>query len=157
MVNVSSPNTPGLRELQEKASLRRILSHLQNINHGRINTKPLLLKITNLTVGQLDDIIDLSQEVKLSSMVATNTTINRNHLITAKEAVEKIGAGGLSGFPLKKKSTQIVNYIRRQTNGSIPIIANEEAFLMGEMLKKNWPPGHHLYKFGAVLYTKARV
>ncbi len=129
VVNVSSPNTPGLRELQEKHFLKKILSHLQNINHGRINTKPLLLKIApDLTVGQLDDIIELSQEVKLSGLVATNTTTSRKGLQTEKVAVEQIGAGGLSGLPLKEKSTQIVNYINRQTNGSIPIIASGGIF-----------------------------
>jgi len=129
VVNVSSPNTPGLRELQEKASLRKILSHLQNINHGRMNTKPLLLKIApDLTVGQLDDIIELSQEVKLSGLVATNTTISRKSLLTEKEFVDQIGAGGLSGGPLKDKSTQIVKYITRQTNESIPIIASGGIF-----------------------------
>jgi dihydroorotate dehydrogenase len=129
VVNVSSPNTPGLRELQEKPFLKKILSHLQNINHGRINTKPLLLKIApDLTVGQLDDIIELSQEVKLSGLVATNTTISRKGLQTEKDSVEQIGAGGLSGLPLKEKSTQIVNYINRQTNGSIPIIGSGGIF-----------------------------
>src|SRR4051812_19178165 len=112
VVNVSSPNTPGLRELQEKESLKKILTQLQNINHGRINTRPLLLKIApDLTVGQLDDIIELSAEVKLSGLVATNTTIDRGGLLTDDETIKTIGAGGLSGKPLKEKSTQIVHYI----------------------------------------------
>lgn len=129
VVNVSSPNTPGLRELQERTFLHRILSHLQNINHGRINTKPLLLKIApDLTVGQLDDIIELAQEVRLSGLVATNTTISRKGLSSDKESVEQIGSGGLSGLPLKEKSTQIIKYINRQTNGSIPIIASGGIF-----------------------------
>lgn len=129
VVNVSSPNTPGLRELQEKTFLKKILSHLQNINYGRINTKPLLLKIApDLTVGQLDDIIELSNEVKLSGLVATNTTISREGLHEGKIVLEQIGAGGLSGMPLKEKSTQIVKYINRQTNGSIPIIASGGIF-----------------------------
>lgn len=129
VVNVSSPNTPGLRALQEKSSLRKILSHLQDINHGRMNTKPLLLKIApDLTVGQLDDIIELTHEIKLSGLVATNTTINRKGLLTEAKIVDEIGAGGLSGMPLKEKSTQIINYITRQTNGTIPIIASGGIF-----------------------------
>ncbi len=129
VVNVSSPNTPGLRELQEKNSLKKILSQLQNINHGRINTKPLLLKIApDLTVGQLDDIIDLSTEVKLSGLVATNTTISRDNLITNKAEVEAIGAGGLSGLPLKEKSSEIIRYIHKQTNGALPIIGSGGIF-----------------------------
>ena len=129
VVNVSSPNTPGLRELQEKSSLRKILSQLQNINQGRINTKPLLLKIApDLTVGQLDDIIELAYEVKLSGLVATNTTIARESLVTEKEEVEEIGPGGLSGKPLREKSTQIVQYISKQTAGKIPVIASGGIF-----------------------------
>ena len=129
VVNVSSPNTAGLRQLQEKDFLRKILSQLQNINQGRINTKPLLLKIApDLTVGQLDDIIELSIEMKLSGLVATNTTISREGLETEKKAIEQIGAGGLSGAPLKEKSTQIINYINRQTNGSLLVIASGGIF-----------------------------
>lgn len=129
VVNVSSPNTPGLRALQEKSSLKKILSQLQNINHGRINTKPLLLKIApDLTVGQLDDIIDLAKEVKLSGLVATNTTISRHNLTTNKAEIEAIGAGGLSGLPLKEKSTEIIRYIHKQTNGTLPIIGSGGIF-----------------------------
>jgi dihydroorotate dehydrogenase len=118
-----------LRELQEKKSLQKILSHLQNINQGRINTKPLLLKIApDLTVGQLDDIIDLAKEVKLSGLVATNTTISRENLTTEQQTVAQIGAGGLSGLPLQSKSTQIVQYITRQTGGSLPVIASGGIF-----------------------------
>ncbi|MDQ6812604.1 MAG: quinone-dependent dihydroorotate dehydrogenase [Bacteroidota bacterium] len=129
VVNVSSPNTPGLRELQEKSSLRKILNQLQNINQGRINTKPLLLKISpDLTVGQLDDILDLAQEVKLSGLVATNTTITRPNLKTEVEKVAAIGQGGLSGRPLAAKSTQIVQYIIKQTNGALPVVASGGIF-----------------------------
>jgi len=129
VVNVSSPNTPGLRELQEKSSLKKILGELQNINQGRINTRPLLLKIApDLTVGQLDDIIELANEVKLSGLVATNTTISRELLQTEKSEIDKIGMGGLSGQPLRKKTTEIVQYISRQTNGKLPVIASGGIF-----------------------------
>ncbi len=129
VVNVSSPNTPGLRELQEKESLRKILSHLQNINQGRMNPKPLLLKIApDLTVGQLDDIADLAKEVKLSGLVATNTTTDRSNLLTETAEINKIGDGGLSGKPLKEKSTQIIKYLNKQTGGNIPIIASGGIF-----------------------------
>ena len=81
VVNVSSPNTPGLRALQEKDALLKILGNLQQINQGKANPKPLLLKIApDLTKEQLDDIVDLSFEVELSGLVATNTTISREHL-----------------------------------------------------------------------------
>lgn len=148
VVNVSSPNTPGLRALQEKPALRKILSQLQEINQGRINTKPLLLKIApDLTVGQLDDIIDLAIEVKLNGVVATNTTISRENLQAGKKTIDEIGAGGLSGKPLKDKSTQIVQYIHRQTNGKLPIIGSggiftgsdaKEKFAAGASLIQVW-------------------
>lgn len=137
VVNVSSPNTPGLRELQEKASLQNILSHLQTINQGKINPKPLLLKIApDLTIGQVDDIIELADDVKLSGLVATNTTIERGDLQTSPENITRIGAGGLSGKPLKKKSTEIVQYIQRQTNGSIPVIASGGVFTGADATEK---------------------
>ena len=101
VVNVSSPNTPGLRELQEKASLQKILSNLQNINQGKVKPKPLLLKIApDLTQEQLDDIISLSFEVNLAGLVATNTTISRADLVTSATEINSIGAGGLSGKPV---------------------------------------------------------
>jgi dihydroorotate dehydrogenase len=129
VVNVSSPNTPGLRELQEKKSLIKILGHLQTVNQAKLFPKPILLKIApDLTIGQVDDIIEISEEVNLSGIVATNTTISRADLITKKEVVDSIGAGGLSGKPIKTKSTDIVKYLHRQTQGRLPIIASGGIF-----------------------------
>ncbi len=129
VVNVSSPNTPGLRELQEKASLQKILSHLQNINQGKSKPKPLLLKIApDLTQSQLDDIASLAFEINLSGFVATNTTINRENLLTSNTEINKIGVGGLSGKPVTKRSTQVLHYLYQQTNGKIPIIASGGIF-----------------------------
>lgn len=134
VVNVSSPNTPGLRELQEKASLHKILSHLQEINRqlsqqSGIKPKPLLLKIApDLTNEQVNDVIDLALEIKLDGLVAANTTVSRAGLLTGKAQLEKIGAGGLSGEPLKKRATEIVGYISRKAGGQIPIIASGGVF-----------------------------
>jgi dihydroorotate dehydrogenase len=129
VVNVSSPNTPGLRELQEKSSLRTILAHLQTINQGKINPKPLLLKIApDLTIGQVDDILELSEEVNLTGLVATNTTVSREGLKTDAAIVDKIGAGGLSGCPMKERSTDIVKYIKQHTGGRLPVIASGGIF-----------------------------
>lgn len=129
VVNVSSPNTPGLRELQEKASLQKILSQLQNINQGKTKPKPLLLKIApNLTTEQLDDIVSLAFEVNLAGLVATNTTISRENLITSTQEIEAIGAGGLSGKPVTNRSTEVVNYLHKQTSGKVPIIASGGIF-----------------------------
>jgi dihydroorotate dehydrogenase len=129
VVNVSSPNTPGLRELQAKEALRRILTHLQRINdllaHEKgVRPRPLLLKIApDLDPVQLDDIVSLALEIRLDGLVATNTTVCRQGLVTPQERVDAIGAGGLSGAPLRERSTEVVRDICRQVNGQIPVIA----------------------------------
>ena len=129
VVNVSSPNTPGLRQLQEKEALRQILLHLQTLNTQQKAPKPLLLKIApDLTVEQLDDVIDLAVEIGLDGLVATNTTISREGLTTGSQELEKIGAGGVSGKPLSGTSTGIVHYIYQRSNGSVPVIASGGIF-----------------------------
>jgi dihydroorotate dehydrogenase len=136
VVNVSSPNTPGLRELQEKESLRKILRHLQMINNGKAVAKPILLKISpDLSTEQLNDVIDLALEIKLDGLVATNTTIDREGL----EYDFKIGTkenGGLSGKPLKNRSTAIVKHIFEKTKGEIPIIASGGIFTSSDANEK---------------------
>ena len=106
VVNVSSPNTPGLRELQEKESLRKIFAALQNLNK---NNKPILLKMApDLETSALDDIIALTNEIKIDGLVATNTTIDRSLLNSMnQEKGKKMGAGGLSGQPLLEKSNEV--------------------------------------------------
>ncbi len=153
VVNVSSPNTPGLRELQEKDSLRKILTNLQTLNSKLINLKPILLKIApDLTTEQVDDVIELALEIKLDGLVASNTTISRDQLQTSpKESgvlrtnikpscpidrLQKIGAGGLSGLPLKNRSTELVRYIHEKTNGQIPIIASGGIFTGADAKEK---------------------
>jgi len=127
-VNVSSPNTPGLRELQEKESLRKILMHLQLINNGKAVAKPILLKIApDLTHEQLDDVINLALEIKLDGIVATNTTISREGLSQESE-VRSRESGGLSGQPLQQRSTEIVKYICQKAKGKFPVIASGGIF-----------------------------
>jgi dihydroorotate dehydrogenase len=141
VVNVSSPNTPGLRELQEKDALRKILSHLQTINITMAgadnNAKPLLLKIApDLTQEQVDDVIDLALEIKLDGLVAANTTISREQLTTSPEQLEAIGAGGVSGKPLTQRSTDIVRYIVQKTKGQVPVIASGGIFTGADAQEK---------------------
>lgn len=137
VVNVSSPNTPGLRELQEKESLRKILRHLQMINNGKAVSKPILLKIApDLTPEQVDDVVDLAMEIQLDGLVCSNTTISRVGLTTSKEEIEKIGAGGLSGLPVKARSTELVNYINKRTGGTVPVIASGGIFTGADAQEK---------------------
>lgn len=142
VVNVSSPNTPGLRELQEKDSLQKILSHLQTVNlqlarESGVEPKPLLLKIApDLSFGQIDDVIDLALDIKLDGLVATNTTISREALHTNANTLRDIGAGGLSGAPLRQRSTEIVQYISKKSGGKIPIIASGGIFTAADAREK---------------------
>jgi dihydroorotate dehydrogenase len=138
VVNVSSPNTPGLRELQDKDSLSKILSHLQTFNRQQPAPKPILLKIApDLNTSQIDDVISLALEISLDGIVATNTTISREELTTVpKETIEAIGAGGLSGKPLKERSTAIVRYIHEKTAGKIPVIASGGIFTTADAIEK---------------------
>jgi len=129
VVNVSSPNTPGLRELQEKQALKKILTHLQQLNQNLRQQKPILLKIApDLTWPQIDDVIDLATEINLDGLVATNTTINRTGLKTDPSQLQNIGPGGLSGEPLQNRSTEITLYIHEKTRGTIPVIGSGGIF-----------------------------
>jgi dihydroorotate dehydrogenase len=135
VVNVSSPNTPGLRELQEKESLRKILGHLQMINNAKAKAKPILLKIApDLTQEQIDDVIDLALEIKLDGLVATNTTISREGI--SQQLAVSSQPGGLSGLPLKHRSTEIIKYISEKTKGEIPIIASGGIFTGADAREK---------------------
>ncbi len=137
VVNVSSPNTPGLRELQEKESLRKILTNLQQLNAETIDPKPVLLKIApDLTTPQIDDVINLAMEIKLDGLVAANTTISRDDLVTPADEVKKMGAGGLSGLPVQKRSTAMIEYIHQKTNGQIPIMASGGIFTAADAKEK---------------------
>jgi dihydroorotate dehydrogenase len=137
VVNVSSPNTPGLRELQEKDSLKKILSELQNRNQAKAKPKPLLLKIApDLTNEQLDDIVSLSFETNLSGLVATNTTISRSGLQTPDARLQTIGAGGLSGKPVRQRATEVVQYLAAQTQNKVPIIASGGIFTGADAQEK---------------------
>jgi dihydroorotate dehydrogenase len=137
VVNVSSPNTPGLRALQDKGPLTEILSRLAALNISLGKPKPLLLKIApDLTDGQLDDIISIVKETGIDGIVATNTTIDRSGLATTKEAVDNIGAGGLSGKPLRQRATEVIRYLHKNSNGTIPLIAVGGIFTADDALEK---------------------
>ncbi|MEQ8924803.1 MAG: quinone-dependent dihydroorotate dehydrogenase [Fulvivirga sp.] len=123
VVNVSSPNTPNLRALQDKGPLTEILTKLQAINNEKDKRKPLLLKIApDLTEDQLQDIVEIARDVKLDGLIATNTTISREGLATSKDKVAAIGVGGLSGKPVRDMSTQVIKYLRKNLGPNFPII-----------------------------------
>ncbi len=136
VVNVSSPNTPGLRELQEKESLRKILVHLQQLNAGKELQRPILLKIApDLTNEQLDDVAALALEIKLDGLVATNTTISREGLSQESGVVSR-ETGGLSGKPLQKRSTEVLKYLIHKTEGKIPVLASGGIFTGADAKEK---------------------
>jgi dihydroorotate dehydrogenase len=121
VVNVSSPNTPGLRELQEKEPLMNLLNTLQQRNSKNGISRPILLKIApDLTDSQLDDIVEIVQQTGIAGLIATNTTISRENLDSPISLKDEMG--GLSGKPLTKRSTEVISYIHKKSNGSFPII-----------------------------------
>ena len=123
VVNVSSPNTQGLRDLQDKEPLTELLNSLQNLNNLKNKRKPILLKIApDLEDTQLDDIITIIAKTKIDGVIATNTTINKSGLKTKKNKIIAIGNGGLSGKPLKERSTYIIRYLTDKSNKAFPII-----------------------------------
>jgi dihydroorotate dehydrogenase len=123
VLNVSSPNTPGLRALQEKVPLMKIINRLQKENSNKRKRKPIILKIApDLTHEQLDDIIEIITETKLDGLIVSNTTINRSKLAYSQQELETIGAGGLSGQPLFDQSNEVLLYICKKV--TVPVIAS---------------------------------
>jgi len=121
VVNVSSPNTPGLRELQEKEPLTHILKTLQMRNSKGGLSKPILLKIApDLSDAQLDDIVEIILESKIAGVIASNTTLNREGLVSAKTLTDE--AGGLSGKPLSQRATEVITYLSKKSKNAFPII-----------------------------------
>jgi dihydroorotate dehydrogenase len=119
VVNVSSPNTPNLRELQEKEPLTRLLNTLQEKNLKTEKPKPILLKIApDLTNEQLLDIIDIVKTTKIAGVIATNTTISRDNLTSEN----KTEMGGLSGKPLTNRATEVIRFLSEKSNKAFPII-----------------------------------
>ncbi len=123
VLNVSSPNTPKLRELQKKEKLEVLISSIQLINNSKTSPKPILIKISpDLSYSELDSIIELVKKYQIHGVVATNSTNNRDNLKTKENLVRKIGAGGLTGRPIKNMSTDVIKYIYKKSSGTIPII-----------------------------------
>ncbi|HTH57153.1 MAG TPA: quinone-dependent dihydroorotate dehydrogenase [Cyclobacteriaceae bacterium] len=123
VVNVSSPNTPGLRELQEKEPLKNLMLHVKELSARKEKPKPILLKLApDLTNSQLDDIVEILITTKTDGVIATNTTISRENLFTNQQLIASVGNGGLSGKPLARKSTEVISYLRAKLGKGYPII-----------------------------------
>ena len=123
VVNVSSPNTPGLRELQDKEPLTALLRAVVKRNAGHPGNRPVFLKIApDLTDGQLDDIVDIVLSEGVDGVVATNTTISREGLATDAETVEAMGQGGVSGAPVRDRATEVIRHLAAKSQGQFPII-----------------------------------
>ncbi|MGI8495517.1 MAG: quinone-dependent dihydroorotate dehydrogenase [Pyrinomonadaceae bacterium] len=135
-VNVSSPNTPNLRELQKAESLEKLLSALQKRNREK-SAKPLLLKIApDLSESEIEAIAGICLKLNLAGIIATNTTISRENLKTDERKVEKIGAGGLSGKPLRENSSEVIRKIYKYSKGKLPIIGVGGIFTAEDAFEK---------------------
>ncbi len=136
-VNVSCPNISDLHELQDQDALMEILNSLQKINQQKEKPKPILLKVSpDLNNKQLDEVIDIIKQTGIDGVVAVNTTITREGLITDKEKVNSIGKGGLSGRPVKDRSTEIIRYLAEKSNKAFPIIGVGGIFTPEDALEK---------------------
>jgi dihydroorotate dehydrogenase len=137
VVNVSSPNTPNLRDLQEKEPLKKLLQGVKEANAKHPHPKPILLKIApDLSNGQLDDIIEIVRETQIEGVIATNTTLDRSNLSTDSTNLERIGAGGVSGKALEKRSTEVIRYLHQQSGGAFPIVGVGGIFSAKDAIEK---------------------
>jgi dihydroorotate dehydrogenase len=123
VVNVSCPNISDLKELQDQEALMNILNRLQHINNQKPKRKPILLKVSpDLNDKQLDEVIDIVEQTQIDGVVATNTSISRHTIKQEKERATKAGHGGLSGLPIRDRSTEVIRYLAEKSNKAFPII-----------------------------------
>lgn len=136
-INVSSPNTPNLRALQDKEPLKKLLNRLQDVNSELGKARPILLKIApDLNKDELDDIIEIVRYTQIQGVVATNTTISRSGLTSSADKIKEIGNGGLSGLPVKEKANDVIRYIHQKSKGKIPIMAVGGIFTAADAQEK---------------------
>ena len=142
-INVSSPNTPGLRDLQQHQQLEGLLSALQQTNEqlsaskSHARPKPLLLKIApDLSEAEIESIVEVALRTKVSGIIATNTTIQRDGLRSSIDEVRACGEGGLSGAPLRNKSNQVISLVYRAARGKLPVIGVGGVFTAADAWEK---------------------
>jgi len=137
VLNVSSPNTPGLRELHKKEPLRKLLSDVIALSKAKPTYKPILLKIApDLNEAQLNDVVEILKETKADGVIATNTTISRTGLATSEKEIAAIGNGGLSGKPLTERATEVISFLRKQLGPTYPIIGVGGIMTANDALEK---------------------
>lgn len=137
VVNVSSPNTPNLRDLQEKEPLKKLLAAVKEANAKKDKSRPILLKIApDLTDGQLDDIVEIVEDTGVDGVIATNTTIDYDVVQKERDAVRAIGSGGVSGKPLRARSTEVIRYLNRKSGKRFPIIGVGGIFTAEDAIEK---------------------
>ncbi len=136
-VNLSSPNTPNLRDLQEKEPLKKLLAAVKEANAKKDKPRPILLKIApDLTDGQLDDIVEIVEDTGVDGVIATNTTIDYDVVQKERDAVRAIGSGGVSGKPLRARSTEVIRYLSRKSGKRFPIIGVGGIFTAEDAIEK---------------------
>lgn len=154
VVNVSSPNTPNLRKLQDKDALKTIFTQLQEVNHkGHGKAKPILLKVApDLTFEALEDIVELIPKLEIAGIVATNTTITRPKSDQPKLMKVYAESGGLSGKPLRERSTEVIKFLYQRTEGEIPIIGSGGVFSAEDAWEKITHGASLLQIFTSLVY-----
>lgn len=137
VINVSCPNITDLHELQDKDELLKIVETVTNLNQQKSTPKPVLLKISpDLNFKQIDDTLEIVKQTGLNGIIATNTSISRDKLNTVESQIKKIGKGGLSGKPIRERSTEVIRYVSKKTNRSIPIIGVGGIFTPEDAIEK---------------------
>lgn len=137
VVNVSCPNITDLRELQDQDHLMQILGRLQQLNLSEPKPKPVLLKVSpDLNQKQLDEVIDIVQSTRIAGVVATNTTVSRDGLKTPAARVKAIANGGLSGLPIRDRSTEVIRYLSKKSGKAFPIIGVGGIFTTADAIEK---------------------
>ena len=132
-INISSPNTKGLRDLHNKDLLEPLIKKITSLNYSKANPKAILLKISpDVAFSQLDQIIELVIDYRIHGIIATNTSISRKGLLSTN----KSEAGGLSGKPINKRSNEIISYISKKSNKSFPIIGTGGILSAEDALEK---------------------
>jgi dihydroorotate dehydrogenase len=136
-VNVSCPNITDLHKLQDQDQLELILQALNDNRAKQSTYKPIFLKISpDLNNGQLDSTLEVVQKCGIDGVIATNTTVTRSNLSISTDKIQQIGNGGLSGQPIKSRSTEVVRYIAQKTKGKLPIIAVGGIFTALDAIEK---------------------